>query len=95
MIQGGCAVQLILARARRRGADWDQVWDSGARQVLCVTSGIRITLAPGESRDVSESFSVTETLGDSLPADEYRASVVLHGTQTIGPLSAGRIALSR
>lgn len=103
IVPGGCTVQLTLARQRPASDRRAGAWDSRAREgILCVTSGIVLTLAPGASQDVKDSVPVAEILGDSLPAGVYGASVILHaskwksqGDRVVGPLAAGTIVVNR
>ncbi len=93
IVADGCTVQLILTHKRGRHDPWVRAWDSGAQKVLCTMAGLVIKLGPGETHDVRYRYAVAEILGDSLRSGDYRASVALYGFTTVGPLSAGQVAI--
>lgn len=100
LVSDGCGVlPRVYGSADRAGR---RLWDArpGAP---CLASVAPVTLAPGETRRFTRSYSARDVLGDSLPDGRYyftvtyRAGLAADGASRLVELTAGdaRLALPR
>ncbi len=88
----GCTVRLRVFREEPGAAP--PVWDWERRRgIQCMQDPYTVTLAPGQSREIQDSFDAQVVLGDSLPPGHYFFTISFQRSAGAIELPAGDASL--